>query len=520
MARVLGLDLGSHSVKGVLLESAGRGPAQPRAFRAVRRSAEGDRLQTLKEAVTELLTAPELHADQVVVSLPGPTVASHQVSLPFTDPKRIDQTVSFEVEEQLPYDLAEAAFDYQLASQQETKSELLVGVVRKEELTALLSALGEVKVDPRVVTHPAFAYHSILGLPSLEELPEGEAAAIVDLGHERTCVAVGRPRGSVEFARTFAGGGRDLTRLLAAEFGTAPQDAESWKETQGALGEAVSGPEGQRGAAAFVRALHPTLRELRATFKAYAGRARKSVTRVYLCGGTAQLPGLAAHLGAELNLSCSVLPMPEGQSLALAQAYALALRAAAPPARAPRFNLRRGEFAFKGDFDFLRERLGQLASYAATLIVLLVASLLVRNNMLSRREAALDTAMCNTTQNVLGRCERNYDRALSMLRGVESPAAVIPKLSAVSLLAELTQRVPDNVAVTFDQIDIDLERVSVRGTTATSRNVDELTAALRGYPCFREVQQGRVERSRDGTQLNFRLDIKVECPAAEGTAQL
>lgn len=519
MARVLGLDLGSHSIKGLVLDNSGRGPAQVKAFRTVRRNSEGDRLQTLRDAVAELLSEPEMHAEQVVVALPGPTVATHQVALPFTDPKRIEQTVSFEVEEQLPYDLSQAAYDYQVASQAETKSELLIGVVKRDELSALLAALAEVKIDPRVVTHPALAYQSVLALPALEDVPENEAVAIVDIGHERTSVAIGRPRGAVEFARTFPGGGRDLTRLLTTEFGTTPLEAESWKEQHGALGEALHGPEGQRGAAAFIRALQPVLRELRSSFKAFSARLRKNVTRVYLCGGTAQLPGLDTQLSNDLGVRCSVLPMPEGHGVAEAQAYALALRGAAVAARAPRFNLRRGEFAFKGDFDFLRDRLGLIASYAATLLVLLVASMLVRSTMLGRREAALDTAICDTTQKVLGKCERNYDRALSMLRGVESPAAVVPKLSAVTLLAELTDRIPPQMQVSFDRVDIDLERISVQGETATTRNVDDLTAALRGYRCFREVQQGRVERSRDGTKMSFRLEIKVECPA-EGTAAL
>ncbi|MDQ3267012.1 MAG: pilus assembly protein PilM [Myxococcota bacterium] len=520
MARILGLDLGSHSVKGLLLDASGRGPAQLKSFHSVRRNTEGDRLQTLKDAVQQLLSVPELHAEQVIVSLPGATVTTHQVALPFTDPKRIDQTLSFEVEEQLPYDVSEAAFDYQVASAQTNKSELLIGVVKREELRALLEALSEAKIDPRVVTHPAFVYQSILAQPTLEEIPENEAVAIVDLGHERTAIAIGRPRGAVEWARTFPGGGRDLTRVLAAEFGTAPLEAESWKESHGALADAISGPEGERGASAFLRALQPILRELRATFKAYGARTRKQVTRVYLCGGTAQLPGLATQLGHDLGVSCSVLPMPEGQTPAAAQAYALALRGVQTPARAPRFNLRKGEFAFKGDFDYLRDRLGLLASYAATLLVLLVASMLVRSTMLGRRERALDTALCDVTQKVLGRCEKNYDRALSMLQGVESPAAVVPRLSAVSLLAEVTDRVPPELSVSFDQIQVDLERISIRGETATSRSVDELTAALRGYPCFQDVKQGRLERSRDGQKFSFRLDIDVQCPAEGAAARL
>ncbi|HEY0092939.1 MAG TPA: pilus assembly protein PilM, partial [Archangium sp.] len=111
MARILGLDLGSHSVKGLLLDSNARGPAV-KAYAEVRRAPEGDKQETLRNALRELLARPELQqADQVVVALPGQSLATHQLTLPFTDPKRIEATIPFEVESQIPFDLNEAVFD-------------------------------------------------------------------------------------------------------------------------------------------------------------------------------------------------------------------------------------------------------------------------------------------------------------------------------------------------------------------------------------------------------------------------
>ncbi|MGZ3461785.1 MAG: pilus assembly protein PilM, partial [Archangium sp.] len=139
MARILGLDLGSHSVKGLLLDGSSRTSAVT-AYAEVRRAAEGERQETLRAALRELLARPELQgADQVVVALPGPSLATHQLTLPFTDPKRIESTIPFEVESQIPFGLDEAVFDYQVATQVKDKgSELLVGVVRREEIASLL----------------------------------------------------------------------------------------------------------------------------------------------------------------------------------------------------------------------------------------------------------------------------------------------------------------------------------------------------------------------------------------------
>jgi general secretion pathway protein L len=88
------------------------------------------------------------------------------------------------------------------------------------------------------------------------------------------------------------------------------------------------------------------------------------------------------------------------------------------------------------------------------------------------------------------------------------------------LLAELTTRVPPDLKVTFDQLVIDLERISVRAETENSKNLEDLISAIKTYRCFKEVNEGRVEKNKDGTKVSTRLDIQVNCaesaPAEEG----
>ena len=67
--------------------------------------------------------------------------------------------------------------------------------------------------------------------------------------------------------------------------------------------------------------------------------------------------------------------------------------------------------------------------------------------------------------------------------------------------------------VTFDQVVIDLDRISLRSETENSKSLEELIAALKTYSCFKEVNEGRVEKSKDGTKVSTRLDIQVECPS-------
>ncbi len=514
MARVLGLDLGSHSLKGILLEATGRATTVLE-YAEVRRTDEG----ALDEALSAFLAAHPWALDHLVVALPGPSLATHAFSLPFTDPKRIVATLPFEVEGQLPFDLSEVVFDHQPTQTRAQGTDLLVGLVRKDELRTLLATLSSHGLDPRVVTHPAIAYQNLLlAAPERFQVAPGATVALVDIGHRRTSVAVGRPAEGLVFARTFAGGGHDLSRALAAEFQVALPEAEAWKERDGSMA-AGGGPEQERARQALLRALGPIVRETRATLKASSTRGHLPVGRLLLAGGTARLPGLVEHLAAELGLPCDELLLPPSAATLVApevqpravQAYTLALRGAAPAARAPRFNLRRGEFAFRGHFDYLRERLARVAVYAAVLVLFFTAFSITRAAVLGRREAAVDARLCELTQRVLGTCEKNYDRALNLLRGKESPAAAVPRVSAATLLAEMSQRIPPDVSVTFAQMNIELDRLQLRGETDSTRTIDRIAAALKTYRCFREVREGKVEHSKTSSRVQFQLEVQVDC---------
>jgi len=512
MPQILGLDLGSHALKAVLLD-VGRTTVLA-GWAEIRRGAEGTAEESLRTALATLRAEQAWHVDQVVVAMPGTSVATHALVLPFRDAKRIEAALPFEVESQLPIELEDVVFDYQPGARTEQGTELLVGVARKDELRPLLALLAEADFEPRVVTHPALVYRSLyVGRPELMGVQAGSLAALVDVGHLRTTLAIGRPGDGLVFARVLPGGGRDITAGLEREFGVSTVDAERWKENDGSLAPG-GGAEHVRAREAIQRALQPLTRELRATLKAATTRDRRPVEQLLLCGGTAQLPGLAEYWAKELGLPVTVLAATGHAELAPeqrargAQAWALALCGAS---RTDRFNFRRGDQAFSGQLDWLRRRVPQLAIYAGVLVALLVTFGVVRSALLGRRESAVDTQLCELTRRVLGTCERNYDRALNMLRGKESPAAALPRVSAAGLLAEIAARVPADMPFKLDQVVVNLDLVQMRGETDSSKSIDRLGAALKTFRCFRDVKSGKVERTKDGAHVTFQLDVLVDC---------
>jgi general secretion pathway protein L len=168
--RIAGLDLGATSVKAVLLESSFRGYAVVDAASAPV-APPGEAQPSLRErqaaALKELLAARGWRFDAAVAAWPGPGAASHLVALPFSDLRRIGETVQFEVEGQIPFDLAEVAWDWQVLETRDGRTDLYVGVVRRDEMKTLLDLLAGAGIDPQVVMPAGPAYAALLAAGAL-----------------------------------------------------------------------------------------------------------------------------------------------------------------------------------------------------------------------------------------------------------------------------------------------------------------------------------------------------------------
>jgi general secretion pathway protein L len=499
--RILGLDIGARTVRAVLLDSAYRAwtlvdhaaaPVPEPAAAAPEAGAPPAESTSLRDrqatAVRELLVARGWTFEDAMVALPGASASAHLLTLPFSDPRRIEQTIGYEVEAQIPFDLASVAWDWQVIGVREGRSELLASVVRRDELAALLAALETAGVDPRAVVPPAPAYASLHGAAALageDGAPDPATVDVVlDVRPERTSFAV-MLGGALEWARTIPLASADLARGLA-----------------------------------------PLVRELRATVKSWRARfpEPRTVRRVRLAGDAPGIAGLAEVVSAELGAPAEPLALT-GPAAAISDAdaphYALALALALRAhqnRRGERLNLRRGDLAFTRDFQHVRGKVVRLGAWAALIVMLALVSAGVKSYALSRRERLLDQALCDSTQKLLGKCYDDFTVAESVLRGRGTPAAAIPRLSAVDILDQLAQSAPPDVKYRFDRIEITRDKLHLQGTTEAAENVDRIVSGLRKGRCFGDAHSGGVRRRGTDTRFEFTIDSSLTCEGAAPAA--
>jgi general secretion pathway protein L len=375
MATIVGVDLGSHSVKVAFSE--GRSSGLEYRVRGVPQDGDlaptlSERLEVLRALVSEI---PELRDATATAAFPNEAASLRTVTLPFTDRGQVQKTLPFELEGHVPFDLDDFVLDYRVLRGGTDNSRVLCAMAGKTVLAELIAGLQEAGVEPRRMPLDAellAAYASSQG-----------HQMVVDLGHVRTLVAF-VSQGEVVHARALSIGGRDLTLALCAqlecEWGVAEGEKHlaSLAEPFSPVGkvEVEDVPESDQPTEdesdpnrVLSLALEPLISQLRATRLGFEAKQAIEVEELVVTGGTSELNGITELLATALGLPVRrALVSEEAQSQGDPGRFALcdALRSlAAGQSHGREFQFRRAEFGYKGDLVMVRN----LAGYAAAGLV-------------------------------------------------------------------------------------------------------------------------------------------------------
>lgn len=511
---ILGLDIGSQAIKAVELQQSLRGlqGSQMRVHPCA------DTLDELPETLRRFVNLHHLEVEHVVSVIDGERIALHTLEFPFRDAKKLAAAVPFAVEGETPFELDDIVIDWTPIGGNAGKSEVLVALTHRDNVSRRLSQLQAAGVQPRILE----AEGLVLGnLASVFDLAGNRL--LLDLGHTKTtmCLMID---GRAVNARTIPVGGLALTQCVAEARGCSLQEAEQIKCSEG-----VNAPGGHEMLPKATATLSRICREIVRFLESNQGlivsaEEPTGIGEITMMGGTSKLIGIAEAISKQVGIEVSPLGDPiEGENAEMisggdpalfAQAIALALRIT--PLGTTELNFRQDEFAYRTNlFQIFSQDLRPtliLAAITAGLALLSFSTSLVlessRARSLEKRAQELYTEVIPG-----GRVDNPVTALGQALREAQDRSDFLgiygTNLSAVDLLAELSRRIPNDVKVQFEDINIDRRVVKIKVLGESYQSADRLKNLLARSAPFAHAEVDKVKSTRGGAGKRFNLTLSL-----------
>jgi type IV pilus assembly protein PilM len=314
----VGLDVGSHSVKVVLLERAGNKNRlvdyriQPIYRGEEAYSPDGARnaqiVPLLLEMFYELGLAPK-RVKFLATSVGGHSTSAKEIASLHMSEEEMASAFLLEARKHLPLDGSETVVDYQVIGDDPKDSEkvrVLLVATTKKTFEAHLDLLREVELTPGVIDLEQLA--AVNSYMLFSELPEDGVAAFLNIGcRKTTLVIVGRK--DMFFTRDLPVAGMHFTSELMKSVKWEYKDAESHKLSHGMSLDGIELPPSVE--AGIKLAEKPVLEkfgdELNRSLRFYVKETNQGLfSRFVLGGGSAMLPELKGYLEERFNIPVEV----------------------------------------------------------------------------------------------------------------------------------------------------------------------------------------------------------------------
>ena len=257
-------------------------------------------LEGWEAALSALLTRMGRDGEGAVVALPSNEAVVVKVLVPFDDASKVARILPDMLDDKLSMGRNEVVYDFKVQSIDEEAHEALVGYAKRVDVSTFLAELDALSVNPSIVTVPEHALRFV----AERHIPQAATStfALLDIGHETTRVLV-MTQGRVALSRTILFGGKGVTEAIARVFDTPFEKAEEVKHTQGAILDPSHEQDPSRAALsrAIIEAFGAMARDLRRTFQSLYARQHIELHTIYVTGGGSAIANLTGWLTGEFG---------------------------------------------------------------------------------------------------------------------------------------------------------------------------------------------------------------------------
>jgi len=485
--KILGLDISEEWITAVQVKSGLKGYQVTACARA--KVVENGGLEGALKALGEQM---DLKSDLCLASIPGAQVSYRNLQMPFKDPKKVRQTLFFELETMVPFPIDDLVVDFAIVDGA-AESDVMAVSARKSYISEYLAQVRSVGIDPEVLDINSLPIVSWL----LRQEGTPEEGAFLEIG-ERSVTFVLYLKRRIALIRTF--GFKGLAKAQSPSDAAEGLDESSFRRVCTAIqntihahgwnGQGPSSPE--KVFYTGIGALYPETGDLLNRFLAIPaeGMDLSRDKRVRMEGDVARVWNPALMNGA---LALALRDVKEEQG----------------------FNFRKDEFEVRRDYYGRKKELKRVAVFLIVILSFLAADMGVDYYYLKKRYRMLDERITEVFKRTNPEVTRVVDPVQQMkvkINEKRKSAALIPGIASnervLDLLMDISKRIPKSLDVRVTRMAIDPETVRMGGKTDTFNTVDSIKSGLEPSIYFSNVTISSANLDQTGKRVQFEIKLQ------------
>ena len=269
---------------------------------------EEERAKFITPTLSQLFKDHGIHAKEILLSISGQSVFMRFVKLPPVDAAQIEQVVTFEAQQNVPFPLPDVTWDYQMMPNRAAgaEAEAVIVAIKKDIIETEVQAVENAGLKIKRVDVAPFA---LLNAFRYSESENEGCSLIIDMGARSTNLVFVEKESF--WIRNVPIAGNQISQSICNELQEPFVAAEMLKKGKGfvSLGGIYANPDDAEAAriSKLIRAtmtrLHVDINRSIAFYRTTLGGSAPK--HIYLTGGSSQLPYLDLFIAEKHNLPVS-----------------------------------------------------------------------------------------------------------------------------------------------------------------------------------------------------------------------
>lgn len=544
MARIICVDVGSYSIKSLLMETSFNRyqlldfheTVFPEEFRNIELGAGSGRSLIIKEHLES--NYKKVEDFKVYALISGDKTIVKLIPFPFKDNVKIKQALNFELESYVPFQLHDWLVEHCINSTKGNESIVLSVLTHNNDMKGFLNDFSDTPFEPVKVSTDSIVLSNLHETGIYQETNY----AFINIGHLKTNITT-IENGTISLVRSVPVGGYHLTKAISRACNLNFEKAESKKHRDARAFSDEELENVKKNDLKYYTAIldfcYDLTRQLKQSIYSLKIQDKGMVTKIYLSGGTAKIRGIDKFISRELKVpvSDSLLSSIEGNKIGInfdknlvPSVFATGLREISKKPVAE-INFRKSDFAYTRGDEGKKKFIKRVASFSTFTACILLCLFMFKCNSLQNTEAKIYSKISKVLRRNFADVHkklykrkkkpdrRSMTKLIRIIRDkkgrIEKDLQLLEEVeksgrSILDVLRDMSTKIPNDIKFDIFSLEFGSNKVALEANAPNLNAIAEIVKSLEISSSIKNVKESDTKASATGGGQDFKLRFDVE----------